>query len=467
MRKLSALFLLLCISFQILGQKKYQVDFFIHNIEDTLLYVGNYIGSHQEIIDSIKISKDGSFHWNSAPQPLGMYMMKNSQQRDMFSFVLGKSDKFSIEIYDSGEAFVKGCAENDAYLLYQFEHSKYQKAMYYYRLEAQAHPELQDSLYKALEPVLDSFKSFQTSFFELYPENLITVVSKSLIQNVPSYFIENGQVKQGMEKDYAYYYRTHYWDSFRFDDSRILYTPYFIKKFNSYIMDATVQDADSVSVAIDDFVRVANARNGREYADYVLYWYLERLPDFPFSFNELVYKHIMETYGSYLERFLTPGDIELQREYLSRIEKFLPGKIMPNIVAKDVDGKPQTLYAQKHRFTVLFFFAATCESCKKNLDVLLDLYKLNKDYYDFEIFAVDIDPDVEISKARQRSNIGFPWVVTFADASSLSEYGFILDHTPELYILDKDKRILNKTAIYNHVEQTMDAAMRKIQSSQQ
>ena len=133
---------------------------------------------------------------------------------------------------------------------------------------------------------------------------------------------------------------------------------------------------------------------------------------------------------------------------------------MPNIVAEDIDGNIQSLYAQKHRFTVLYFFSSTCESCLKNIDVLKELYRMNKDYYDFEIFSIDIEPDVEIAKARQRMDT-YPWIVTYKDANLLREYGFILDHTPELYVLDKDKKIINKTPMYEHIEKTMDALMKK------
>lgn len=451
--------LFLCYS-SVVGQNKYEVDFFIHDIDDTLLYISNYIGASQKIIDSIKVEKDGSFHWESEPLHKGMYMIKDKKQRDMFSFMLNDSKKFSIEIYNTSEAVVKNCSENDAYMLYQKENNIYQRAMYYYKLEAQANPDKQDSLYKALQPIMDNFDKFQQSFFKAYPNNFITVVSKSMIQNIPSYFIENGKVKQGMEQEYAYYYRKHYWDSFIFDDNRILYSPYFIKKFNSYISEVTPQVADSVCVALDDFINIALHKKGQEYADYVLLWYLYKLPQMPFSFNELVYKHIVEKYEKYLKSLITQSELDYHKDYLEKISKFLPGNIMPNIVAEDINGQIQSLYSQKHRFTVLYFFSSTCESCLKNIDILKELYRMNKEYYDFEIFSIDIEPDVEIAKARQRMDT-YPWIVTYKDASLLREYGFILDHTPELYVLDKDKKIINKTPMYEHIEKTMDALMNK------
>lgn len=442
----------------IYAQKSYKVDFYIHEIEDTILYINSYCGGEHKLADSIRVKKDGSFKWVSGPMHEGMYMVKDQKKRDMFSFLLGKSDKFSIEIYDNGEAIVKDCRENDAYFLYQKENRKYQSAMYQYQLLAQSKPEQKDSLYALVEPVMDSFHVFQKSFFETYPDNLISVVSRSLMLYTPSAYMENGKVKKGMERQYAYHLRKHYWDSFQFSDSRILYTPYFISKFNSYVTEATVQNPDSVCVALDDFVAVALRNKGVEYADYVLSWYLVKLPSMPFSYNELLYYHIVNKYSDYLTNLISPSELELHKDRVKKIERFLPGKQMPNIVANDINGVPQSLYASNHRFTVLYFFSSDCESCKKNIDVLKDLYSMNKNFYDVEIFAIDVDQDEEHAKQRQKDD-PFPWIVTFKNISSLQEYGFALDHTPELYILDKNKVILNKTAMYEHVEKTMDALM--------
>lgn len=459
MKKIYTLILSAVFFSSLAAQNKYEIDFFIHDIDDTILYIGNYVGASRQIIDSLRIKKDGSFHWSSNPLPKGMYMVKDQKQKDMFSFMLDNSRTFSIEIYNTSEAVVTNCPENDAYMLYQKENNIYQRAMYYYRLEAQAHPENQDSLYKALRPVMDNFNKFQESFFKTYPNNFITVTSESMIQNVPTRFLEDGKIKQGMEKEYYYYYRKHYWDSFRFDDNRLLYSPYFINKFNAYISEATPQVADSVCSSLDNFVAVALHRKGVEYADYVLMWYLNRLPQMPFSFNELIYQHIVNKYENYLKGLVTQEDMDYHKDYLGKISKFFPGNIMPNIIAEDIDGKPQSLYSIKKPFTVLYFFSSTCESCLKNIDVLKELYRMNKDYYNFEIFSIDIEDDVEIAKARQRMDT-YPWIVTYKDVSSLRDYGFILDHTPELYILDKDKRIINKTPMYEHVEKTMDTFLK-------
>ena len=463
MRKVLALFAFLSLGANLLAQNNYEVDFYIHEDENDTIYLTSFRGGINEISDSALRQKDGSFHFSLVDYPQGMYMLKDSQKRDMFSFLLDKSNKFSIEIYNTGEAFVKGCADNDAYMLYQYENRKVQEAMYYYRLDAQKEPDKKDSLYAEVKAKMDKFEKFQDDFFATYPNNFISVVYKGMNQTVPTRFLENNRtVKKGMEAEYTYFMRKHYWDYFDFTDMRTFYSPYFIKQFNNYITDLTNQIADSVCVAIDDFVQIADQRKGREYADYIIGWYLSNMPRMPFSYNEIVYIHMVNKYLDRAARYLLPSDVEIHKQYANKISRFLPGKLMPNLVLPDFEGKTHKLYSLTNKFTVVYFFSSTCESCKKNIEVLKDLYATNKEYYDVEIFAVDLDEDYAMAKARQQAE-PFPWIVTYSEVENLRPYGFILDHTPELYVLDKDKRIINKTPMYEHIEKTLDAVLKQEQ----
>ncbi|MBO6117738.1 MAG: DUF5106 domain-containing protein [Bacteroidales bacterium] len=436
------------------SQNNYNVDFYIHDLDDTIIYIESYCGSKTEISDSVKVSKDGSFRWRAVDYPMGMYMAKNAKG-DMFSFLLDKSKSFSIEIYATGEFFVKNSPENDAYLLYQKENRKCQEAMTFYKIDVKQKPEQVDELRKNVLAIIDSFEVFQKSFYATYPDNLITVVAQGMNQTAPSYFFDGDNVKKGMEQEYMTYYRQHYWDNFRFDDSRILYTPYFIRQYNNYISEITLQDADTVCKAIDEFIAKADSKGGREYADYIIAWYLDNLHRLPFSFNEVIYAHVADKYLKRASAYLYPSVIDFHRQNIEKIKPFLPGKMMPNLVLTDFNGVKHSLYTLKNKYTVVYFFSTSCESCKKNLDDLKNFYKDDKDKYDVEIYSIDIDPDYAMSKARQQA-APFDWIVVHAYAEELEHYNFNLDHTPELYVLDANKRILNKTAIYDHVKQSIE-----------
>ncbi len=457
MKKISVLltvvFVAICCS--LFSQNDYEVDFFIHDNEDSILYLQGYCGNRSYIMDSMFIKKDGSFHASLKDYHPGMYMIKK-KDGDMFSFLLDKSRVFSIEIYPSGDYDVKDSPENSQYFMYQQENQICQRAMYYYKLNAQAEPDKADSLRKEVLIVIDSFNAFQDRFFERYPDNLITTVSLGLKQSTPKYFFENGKIKANMYKEYMTYYRQHYWDNFFFKDNRILYTPYFIKQFNTYITELTYQNPDTVCLAIDEFIKKADKQGGQEYADYVLAWYMDNSMRLPFSFNEQIFTYMVNKYIDRVSEFLQPSVVEQYITHKDAIADFLPGKVFPNITLMDFNSEYHSLYSIKDNYTVVYFFSSTCESCKKDIDDLIDFYKYIKDDYGVEIYSIDIEPDIAICKARQQKE-PFAWIVTHASQQELEPYNFNLDHTPTIYILDKNKRIINKTAIYSQVEKTIKA----------
>jgi len=454
-RKSTIVLLFVClITFGVNAQKDYKVTFFIHDYDNDSIYIEGYEGGDNLLIDSVQISKDGGFHLTLRDRPMGMYMV-TSKKGDMFSFLLDKDTNFTIEIYQDGEFFVENSPQNDAYFLYQRENKKVQSAMYYYRIRSSAKDANIDSLRTDIMNIMDSFERFQENFFRTYPYNLITRISTGMEQTAPSYFFENGKLKQGKEKEYAYYYRQHYWDKFHFEDNRILYSPYFIKQFNTYISEITPQDPDSICRAIDEFVSIADKKDGKEYADYIIYWYLQNLSSLPFSFNEVIYANLTNKYLDRLSTFCFPSVVEFHKEKVKNITPFLPGKLMPNIILRDFQGNAHSLYSLKNKYVVLYFFSTSCESCKKDLNDLKNFYSQYKDKYDVEIYSIDIEPDYAICKARQEVE-PYEWIVTHATAEELEPYNFKLDHTPTLYILDQNKRIINKTAIYDHVRQTIE-----------
>ncbi|MGP1515228.1 MAG: redoxin domain-containing protein [Bacteroidales bacterium] len=437
-----------------IGQNNYKISFYIHDYNYDSIYIEGYCGSKNMTIDSLKIAKDGGFHWTASNLPMGMYMIK-SPKGDLFSFILDLSKEFSIEIYQNGDFFIKGSPENDAYFLYQKENKRTQSAMYYYKIKASERGANVDSLRQDILTVIDSFNTFQKSFFKTYPYNLITVISNGMNQSAPSSFFENGELKKGMEEQYVTYYRQHYWDKFHFKDIRLLYTPYFIKQFNTYISEITTQSPDTVCKAIDEFIVKADNSGGKEYADYIISWYLDNLPQLPFSFNEIIYSHMVKTYLDRASRFLMPSLIEFHSNNIKKINLFLPGNLMPNVVLRDFKGISHSLYSLKSKYTILYFFSTSCESCKKNIEDLKNFYKDYKDKYDVEIYSIDIEPDYAICKARQETD-PYDWIVTHATLEELKPYDFQLNHTPSLFVLDANKRIINKTAIYDHVKQSIE-----------
>lgn len=436
----------------------YEVKLWIHDFEDSIVFIkGAYGQNAAMLLDTLKMQKDGSFVMK------GNYhsgiVIASSLQEDLFSFLLDKEKKFTIDIFPDGFYEVKGSVENDRYLEYQKMNKEYRTVMYECNAVAKEQPAKKDSLQAVLLKARKTFSDYQQSFYKLYPENLMSVLVRAVTapQVDEKYIDENGNVKKGMEAEYAYVYRSKFWDSFDFRDERIMGTPYFYKKFQTYLDKMTMQTADSVFSSLKYFIDYANSRGGELYSDYVIDLYLGRYSRLPFSFNEAIYVKMVD---SLLNDEYTPWLSQSEKDFhlakAEQIRPFLPANPFPNISARTLENKSLRLYDLKHRYTVVFFWSAGCESCKKNIEELKNFYKDNKDKYDFEIFSIEMGGNIEETK-KQLQQEPFDWIVVQSNPTQINKlYGLDIDHTPEIYILDNDKRILNKTAVYQHVRAVIE-----------
>ena len=248
-------------------------------------------------------------------------------------------------------------------------------------------------------------------------------------------------VIKGKELEYAYDIRKRYWENFNFQDQRLLSTPYFYKKFKTYIDKITMQDSDSVYQAMEDFVNIANQKGGSLYSQYILDLYLKKLPLMPFSFNENLYVQIVE---KLINKGKTPwlslSEIETHNINIDAIKPFLPGNKFPNI---------NSLYDIESKYTIIHFHSSTCESCKKNIEDLISFYEKDSKKYNAKIISINVG---ETTKEPM-----YPWTNWEIDPQILKQkYGIDIIRTPEIYILDSEKKILNKTVIYSHIKKAIE-----------
>lgn len=414
----------------------YKVTLWIHQLEDSTVYVSSSYGEKENIIlDTLQLTSEGSFILEGDYKS-GLVVVSRAKQK-LFSFLLDKNPVFSIDMYPYGYFEVKGCDENKYYLEYQKRNKEFRQLTSQYELEIKKYPAEKDSLTNLIQKAKTDFSKYQNHFFKSHPNNLMSVLMRSIQNPKPNpIFLENGKLIKGKELEYAYDYRTRFWDNFEFSDQRIISTPYFYNKFKTYIDKITMQTADSVYKAMEDFINIANQKGGQLYSQYIIDLYLEKLPLMPFSFNESLYVQIVE---NLINKGKTPwlsiSDIERHNINTEAIKPFLPNNKFPNI---------NNLHDIKSKYTIIHFHSATCESCKKNIENLIDFYNNQANKYDTKIISIEIGEGNDTNP--------FPWTNWQINPQILKQkYDIDIVRTPEIYILDKDKNILNKTVIYSHI----------------
>ncbi|MDD2530640.1 MAG: DUF5106 domain-containing protein [Bacteroidales bacterium] len=456
--KLSFLsFFILGIPFLSFSQKSYDITFKIAEIYTDTVVIKSYFGNKTIVIDSLKREKDGSFRLkkDNIHEGLGAFTVGNME---IFTFVFDKESKFEINLDDDWNYLVKGCKENDLYFEFQKANKQVRFMESRMKREINQNPKAnRDSLNNVYRYEVNKFMSFQDEFYKNYPNNIMTKIVKSMEDpQIPKEYLKNNQIDTSKRLEFIYYFRTHYWDNFDFSDKRLIATPYFFTKQKTYINELTMQSADSIGESIKDFIEKANKSKGFEYSQYMLDYYLQLNAKLPFAYNEERFVEIVDRVVSF-ERtpWVSPSEISSLQSDADKLRPLLPGKQFVNISEKTLSGKTYNLYDIKKKYTLVYFWSASCESCKINLDQLETFYKKYKNIYDFEIFSIDLDNSLEESIAFQQKH-PFDWIVLKSNSSLLKEkYNLDIEMTPDLYLLDKEKRIINHTPLYNQIEETI------------
>ncbi len=466
-KRLNIILLLILFLFPsfIFAQNKYNITFKIHGIEDSVVYIKTIYGNNQFIIDTLKKEKDGTFVLKKDNIHQGMGFVANKDY-EMFAFLFDKSPTFSVEIDLLWNYQIKGCKDNDLYFEFQRANTLFRNnekdVKNYIKRNRDKNINL-DSIEIAYNKERRGFIQFQEEFYKNYPSHLMTKMVKALEgPKIPQHFFKGREIDTSKTAEFVYFFRTNYWNNFDFADNRLIATPYFFSKLKTYINELTVQQGDSIGQSLKEFVDLALKYNGKEYAQYAVNYFLTINRKSPFAYNEERFVGIVDrVVSSETTPWISPSEIEKLQIEANEIRPLLPGKQFVNLSEKDLLGNTYNLYDVKKKYTIVYFWSAGCKSCKENLEAFEKFYSEYKDKYDFEVYSIDLDYNLEESLAFSK-NHPFKWIVLKSDPDIIKQkYNLDIDMTPDLYLLDSEKRIINHAPVYSQMEQTIKSIEKK------
>lgn len=252
-----------------------------------------------------------------------------------------------------------------------------------------------------------------------------------------------------------YWYKTHYWDNIDLNDDRLLRTPVLHNKLNQYFTRTVYQIPDSLSAAADDLLKKANPQG--DIFKYMLVYFLNTMANSKVMGMDAVYVHLVKDY--YAKGYAPWVDSAQLAKIIERgtiLEPLLMGKKAQNIVLADSTLKKYyNLYELPNKYVVLCFWDPDCGHCKKEVPVLLEAYhNLKKKGINVEVFAPAIMGKEKMQDwtdfIREK---GLNWI-NVADPFRQNNYRYEWDiqSTPQIYILDKDKKIIAKRIGAEQVE---------------
>jgi len=434
----------------------YKIEVKINKFKDNVCYLGYPYGDKKYIADTAKVNDQGVFVFEGTkPLDGGLYFIY-SPKNLYFDLIVAES-KFSLET-DTLDYIqnmkTTGTLENKVFFDFQrFMRDKQKVAGELSERLKNASNEVDKAMINTQLKDMDTeVRSYRAQIFEEYPNTFAAKFIKSTIAiEVP----EGPQDESGKDLDpnFAYkYYKKHFFDNIDFSDSRMLRTPNFYGKIDEYMEKLTVKHPDSIIESAHTIIEKSRANN--EVFRYCVVNLTYKYETSNIMGMDAVFVDLSENY--YLKGEAFWADSTLLAKITDRIDRIKPnliGNLAPKMVLLDTLMKPMSLYSIKSDYIVLYFYDPDCGHCKKKTPLLKELYDTKLKNMGVEVVAADIKKEVDKWKKyikEQKLN----WInLSDPEVRSNFRYEYNIETTPQIYILDSNKKIIAKKLDVEQIEE--------------
>ncbi len=440
-------------------ENKYRIEVELQHFDGDTLLLGYYFGKSQYLKDTAVLEKGKFVFEGSDSLKHGVYLIVIPPDNKFIHLLVSEDQprmSMSVDLENIvPSAKFKGSSENVIYY-------DYLKALDQRRPLADSLKKMvvQDSLHKekyqvqidALDKeVIKIQDDVRTKFPESMTSMLIWANRDIEIPKYPELTEEERKQKQ------FEYYRAHYFDHFDLKDPRSLRSGIIHQKIDFFITKLSYQVPDSQSVSMDYVLGKMDIKS--ETFQYYLVYFLNEAAKSKRMGMDAVYVHLIDEY--YTKGLATWTEKEQLDKLVAQAQSVratLIGKIAPDLTFYKESGEPVSIHSIKSDYTVLFFWDPECGHCKKSIPSIIDFYNAYKDK-GVEVLAIctqvgrDISPCWATIKER-----GMDIWVNAADQVLKSRYKTVYDvkTTPQIFILDKDKKIIAKKLPGEELKNVMD-----------
>jgi thiol-disulfide isomerase/thioredoxin len=425
----------------------YEIKIKVNGLQDTLCYLANYYGDKQYIKDSARVNSFGNIIFKgNEPLDGGIYLFV-FPNKTYFELLVDKTQFFSLECdqFDVINTMkVKGSQENlDFYNYLQFigGKSKQMESLNAEKTNLIAEKQSTDDVMKRIKAVDSSVIEYKNSYILSNPKTFLAAIynaSKDVtIPDAP--ILANGAIDSNFQFNY---FKAHYFDNLDLSDDRILRTPIYHNKLAYYFKNLVMPTPDSLILECDKIV--AKAKKNKETFKYVV-WYLtntyetSQIMGLDAVFVSLVTKYYTKDQATWVD------DVTLYKiqDRASILGPILLGKQAKNLVLADTSGNYQSMYNINSPYTVLLFWDPDCGHCKKTVPKVKAFYDKAKSK-GLQVYSINTAVEEQKWKDFIKEH-KLNWI-NVADLKTQNNFrhDFDIITTPQIFILDKNKKILAK-----------------------
>jgi len=479
MKYIISIILLVSVFSTNLFSQGYKIKVKVEGIKDTICYLANYYGDKQYYKDTASVDKNGYMEF-TGKKPLegGIYSVVIPGMK-YFEIIVNEQN-FSVETDTTNLIYnlkVKGSEENRLFYEYLRYLDDKQKISAGLREKYQKSESEEDKkkYQEELSKIDADVKAFRIGYINNHSDKFVGKLFKSMSEP------EIPEAPEGVDKDKFnyYYFKNHFWDNVDFSDARLLRCPVYHNKLKQYFEQLVVSHPDSI-IKEAEFV-VSRAKADPEIFKYTVVYLTSNYERSKIMGMDAVFVHMALNY--YCKGFTPWADSAQVNKICDRaktLDPLLLGKVAQDLTLVDTTGKVwQNLHSVDASYTILVFWDPDCGHCKKEIPKLVEVYKKLKDK-GVKVYAVSSEENTEWKKfIREKEmdfiNVAVPKAVYkdqkmatelvlsgVTDIKSLNYHNtYDIFSTPQIYLLDKDKKIVAKRLEAEQLEKLLLELMKR------
>ncbi len=432
----------------------------IEGYEQPILTLANNLLVSQYIVDTATRDDKGRFIFAGDNKlPAGIYLAVMAPDNQYFQvLVTDKEQEFSIATSKTEavkQVRIKGSQENVDFFAYLNYLADARKRGDKLREGRDALPEdsaEREKIQLQVEALDGEVEAWQRAYIKKNPTAYTAAIIKSTLPNNPPDFEGDDARERGWR-----WMQAHYFDNLDLRDERLLRTPFLFQRVDYFVHKLNVQHPDSIAASIGVVLNRMDSQS-EMFKTYLIH-YLNEAAASKMVGMDAIYVYLIDNYYA---KGLAPWTEEEQlRKFLENADNLRPlliGKTAPEIEMERRDGSKVSLYGVEAPYTILYFWRYDCGHCKKSTPFMKEFHDKWKSR-GVELFAACVKVTKEVPDCwKYVDENGMNDWLNVVDPYLRSRFVELYDlqQTPQIYILDKDKKIISKKIGAEQLDEVMD-----------
>lgn len=446
------------------GGPGYRIEVTLAHFDMDTLRLAYYFGKSQYLKDTALVDKGKFvFQGDTALAP-GVYLVVVPPDNRFLHLLINEKEQHFTASFDLDDivpsARFKGSKENELYYDYLNKLEGRRPRAEELRKLITTDSENKAGYEAELNTLNAEVKGIQDEIIRKNPASLTAMLIQGN-QEVPMPAFVGMSEEDRKVKEFEYF-KKHYFDGFDLSDPRAIRTGLMHTKIDFYTQKLTYPYPDSQIIALDYLL--GRMKDNKEAFQYYLVYFLNESVKSKRMGMDAVYVHLIDNYyAKGMAPWVEPEQLEKMIGQAEVTRPILIGKTAPDLEFTKLDGGRVRVHDIPADYTVLFFWDPECGHCKKSIPSVIDFYHAYKPR-GVEILAICTKTGNDISSCWSTvEERGMNIWVNAADQYLRNRYKTIYDikTTPQVFILDKDKKIVVKKIAAEDLPSVMDELLKE------